>query len=100
MGASQVSAKTDSDAMRRVAERAQGLLVRRAILPGNSTSLNDRLAAAGINNDAALAALIYGDRHAARDKLGVRTLGETDRIISALDRARKELKGEATSSVA
>jgi hypothetical protein len=86
--------------MRRVAERAQGLLVRRAILPGNSISLNDRLAGAGINNDGALEALIYGDRHAARHKLGLRTLGETDRIISALDRARKELKRERNSPLA
>lgn len=86
--------------MRRVAERAQGLLVRRAILPGNIIPLEELLAAAGIKDDAALDALIYGDRHAACHKLGVRTLGETDRIISALDRARKELKRERTSSVA
>jgi hypothetical protein len=86
--------------MRRVAQRAQGLLVRRAILPGNIIPLDERLAAAGINNAAALDALIYGDRRAARHRLGLSTLAETDRIISALDRARKELKREPPPPVA
>jgi hypothetical protein len=55
-------------------------------------SLAERLIKAGLLSLAALERLIDGDRNAARDALGLRTLQETDRVLATLRRARDELR--------
>jgi len=84
--------KSETKFVAQVAQLAQGLLVRRGNLSGNGFSLADRLFAAGIDNLTALDGFIYGDRRVAREKLGLRTLNEADRILSALGRALRETK--------
>ena len=87
---------SEAEAVMRVAKLAQALLVRRSLLLGNDIPLGERLSLAKIKNLAELDALISAHRETARQKLGLRTLGETDRVLSALHRARTELKIETT----
>jgi hypothetical protein len=67
-------------------------MVRRSLLLGNDIPLAERLSLAKIQSLAELDALVSSDRETARQKLGLRTLGETDRVLSALYRARIELQ--------
>jgi hypothetical protein len=76
----------------RVVRLAEGLMVRRSLLLGNDIPLAERLSRAKVKNLADLDALVFSDRETARQKLGLRTLGETDRVVSALYRARMELQ--------
>jgi hypothetical protein len=69
--------------------------MRRANLFGPDFSLLERLEAAGIDDELTLGELINGNRHVARDRLAIATIDETGRVLSALDRARKELGKEA-----
>ena len=78
--------------MERVADLAHGLLARRGNPPGDGRTLIQLLVAAGIDNPAALDGLIKSHPRTARAKLGVRTLTDAERILTALRRARKELK--------
>ena len=81
-----------SDDVARVADLATGRLSARA--PSDdlaSLPLEERLRAAGVERTVDLDDLLAGGRHAARDRLGLRTLADTDRLLSALRRARKEL---------
>ena len=75
----------------KVAELAQGLLMRRGSRVAPGFSLAELLDAASIADAADLDDLVDGGRDAARDRLGIGTLDETDRVLSALGRARKEL---------
>jgi hypothetical protein len=75
-----------------IAALAEGLLKRRGNFPGIGRSLIDRISATGILDIAGLDEFIFSDRHLARSKLGLKSLTETDRILSALARASKELK--------
>lgn len=52
--------------------------------------------AAGIADSSSLDALIEGGRHVARTRLGLATLEETGRVLSALERARQELNKQET----
>ncbi|MGZ8311361.1 MAG: PASTA domain-containing protein [Allosphingosinicella sp.] len=58
---------------------------------GEGAALEERLAKAKVRRVADLDKLLDGDRGDARDRLGLRTLAETDRLLGALRRARKEL---------
>ena len=81
-----------SDDVARVADLAASWLSARA--PSDdlaSLPLEERLRAAGVERTVDLDELLAGDRHEARDRLGLRTLADTDRLLSALRRARKEL---------
>ena len=80
----------------KVAELAQGLLMRRGGLRAGF-SLIECLDGASIVDAADLDGLIDGGRSAARDRLGVGTLDETDRVLSALGRARRELSEANTA---
>ena len=61
--------------------------------PADGPTVSDRLATAGVIKMAALDKLVEGDREAARKALDLRTLADTDRTLSALRQARKELGG-------
>ena len=75
----------------RIAELADHRLAERGAPGEAQTTLAERLAAAKITRMADLDKLIDGDREAARTSLGLATLAETDRALSALKAARKEL---------
>ena len=92
-----MSSDPNSSDVAKVAELAQGLLMRRGSRMAPGFSLAERLDAASIADAADLDDLIDGGRDAARDRLGIGTLDETDRALSALGRARKELSQASTT---
>jgi hypothetical protein len=59
--------------------------------PGISALLLDRLASSGVCDAPAVDQLITGSRAAARETLGLQTLAQTDRLLSALRLARNEI---------
>jgi len=79
----------------RVASLAAHRLAERTPETGDEdeAALEARLAGAKVRRLADLDKLLAGDRAEARDRLGLRTLAETDRLLSALGRARKDLDG-------
>jgi hypothetical protein len=89
-----MSAESKPEAMMRVVDLANGLLMRRGNLFGDSPSLAERLEAANVENTAALDRLISDGHRRLRDRLGLTTLWEAERVLSALRRARKELHAE------
>ena len=86
------SEATELTELVRIAGEAEGLLKRRGNHPGIGRSLIDRITAAGIKNIGGLDKLIFSDRYVARSRLGLRSLTETDRILAALARARKDMR--------
>ena len=92
-----MSSDPNPSGVAKVAALAQGLLMRRASRMAPGFSLGERLDAASIADAADFDGLIDGGRDAARDRLGIGTLDETDRVLSALGRARKELSQASTT---
>ena len=90
-GSRTLASRSDRDTATKVAALAQGLLMRRRSRLDPDFSLLDHLDAAGITDASSLDNLIDGGRHAARDALKIATLEEAGWVLSALDRARKEL---------
>ena len=80
----------DSSSLQNVAKLAQGLLLRRPSLQGNEVPLIERLSLANIDSLTRLDDLLLASRERVKRELKLRTLGETDRIIYALRRARME----------
>ncbi len=59
--------------------------------PGINDLLLDHLEVAGIDDPTAVDRLITGSRSAAREALGLQTLGQTDRLLAALRLARNQM---------
>jgi hypothetical protein len=83
----------DSVLVGRAAERAEtGLRERNIATAQPEGFLALRLQEAGVEDTAALEALLGNDRREVRDVLGLRTLAETDRAIAALKRALADVR--------
>ena len=93
VGVSRPTVATPNDDVARVASLAAHRLAGRAGEGDEPPPVEAVLARAKVRRLADLDRLLDGDRAAAREKLGLRTFAETDRLLAALRRARKEMEG-------